>query len=272
VRRDAVGPLAGLSPRRRGLLVAVGLLLAVLVTGLAVRLGTSLVRPQRAAVPQDRPGPVLLVPGYGGGSGALTGLAERIRATGREATVVALPGDATGDLRAQAVALDAAVARALRAGAPSVDVVGHSAGGVVARLWVQDHDGPHKARRIVTLGSPHHGARIAGAGAGAAPGACPTACRQLAPGSRLLADLVTPVPDPPVWLAVWTLDDETVTPPESARLEGAVNVAVQAVCPQARVGHGGLPTHPFVARLVLDALGAGPLATPTPDRCHGVSS
>jgi pimeloyl-ACP methyl ester carboxylesterase len=207
------------------------------------------------------------VPGYGGGTGTLAGLADRLRGTGRETVIVAPPGDGTGDLRAQADNLDRAIARALENGAPSVDVVGHSAGGVVARLWAQEHDGARKARRIVTLGSPHHGARIAAAGAAAGPGACPAACQQLAPGSRLLADLAVPVPDPPAWLAVWTAQDETVTPPESARLEGAVNVAVQSICPEMQVSHGGLPDHPFVSRLVLDALGVRPMAAPTREDC-----
>jgi hypothetical protein len=84
------------------------------------------------------------------------------------------------------------------------------------------------------------------------------------PGSRLLAELAVPVPQPPGWLSVWTSDDETVVPPESARLDGAINVAVQQVCPRARVSHGGLPTDPTVTRLVLDAIGPLPLATPGP--------
>jgi triacylglycerol lipase len=261
--------LRGLSPRRRMLVVACGLAVAVAAT-----VGVVAAWPGRAAPPppQDRPGPVLLVPGYGGGTGSLERLAARIRAAGRPATVVELPGDATGDLREQAGVLDEHVRRALRGGAASVDVIGHSAGGVVARLWVQEHDGVHKARRVVTLGSPHHGAAIAAAGTAAGTDACPTACQQLAPGSRLLGGLRTPVPTPPVWLAVLTLQDETVTPPESARLEGAVNVVVQETCPRLRVSHGGLPNSAFVTGVVLRAIEAGPVAPPDPAQCRGVSS
>jgi triacylglycerol lipase len=241
-----------MSPRRRTLFVAVAVLAALVVAVLAV--------PRLVDRPPDRPGLVLLVPGYGGGTGSLTGLAERIRAAGRDAVVVRMPGNGTGDLRQQAEALDRAVSET----AAPVDLVGFSAGGVVVRLWVQERGGEDRARRVVTLGSPHQGARIAGSAASVLPGACPTACQQLVPGSRLLSELASPVPNPPDWLSVWTADDQTVTPPEAAHLPGAVNVELQSVCPTARPGHGGLPTDPTVTRLVLEALGPAPLASPDP--------
>jgi len=247
-----------MSPRRRTLVAA--LLAVVLVAGvvLAFRALADRGRPVPA---QDRPGTILLVPGFGGGTASLDVLADRLRAAGRTATVIRLPGDGTGDLVEQARTLDGYANQAVRDGG-SVDIVGYSAGGVVARLWAQRHDGPHKARRIVTLGSPHRGATIAGAGLAVGSSACPVACQQLAPGSRLLASLRTPVPTPPRWLSVWTERDETVTPPESARLDGAVNVPVQSVCPDTVVGHGGLPTDPFVTALVLTALGPGSIGIP----------
>jgi triacylglycerol lipase len=253
------------SPRRRLLLAAAVTLLVAVAAVAGVRLlggGTDPgTRPDQA-----RPGTVLLVPGYGGSRTALTRLAGRLTAAGRTAEVVTLPGEGTGDLLVQADTLDGAVRAALDAGAPSVDVVGYSAGGVVTRLWVDRHDGATVARRIVTLGSPLHGTRLAGAGAAFAPDACPPACRQLAPGSALLGDLDdTPLPDGLPWLSIWTEDDETVQPPDSARLDGAVNVPLQGLCPGARVSHGALPTDPAVTGLVLAALGTAPLAEPT--RC-----
>jgi hypothetical protein len=65
------------------------------------------------------------------------------------------------------------------------------------------------------------------------------------------------------WLSIWTENDETVQPPDSARLDGAVNVAVQSLCPGARVSHGALPTDPLVTALVLRAVGPEPLSAPT---------
>src|ERR687890_1206966 len=207
-----------MSPRRR-------LLVAVVVALLLVGVGVVGVRLLSAPAPsidpvarpaQDRPGPVLLVPGYGGSRGGLRQLAARIEATGRSATVLTLVGDGTGDLSAQAAVLDAAVDAALVAGAPSVDVVGYSAGGVVTGLWVARDDGATKVRRVVTLGAPLAGTSLAATASVIAPDACPAACRQLAPGSAEIAELARDrVGEALPWLALWTADDETVTPPES---------------------------------------------------------
>jgi triacylglycerol lipase len=263
----------GLSPRRR--LLAAGIALVIVAGGAAAAtaaiLSGSVSGPgQPGRFPaQDRPGPVLLVPGYGGKTGSLSALAARIRATGRQATVVRLPGTGTGSLITDAAVLNAAVSRALNAGAPSVDVIGYSAGGVVTLLWARDDDGAGKARRVITLGSPFHGTSIAAGAEGFLPGACPTACQQLVPGSSLLSSLH--VADPaglPRWLSLWTTDDKTVTPPDSARLAGAIDVPIQSVCPGAVVSHSQLPTSPAVTGMVLQAIGTGPMR-PTPADCHG---
>jgi len=253
------------SPSRRLLLQCVALVAVVLAVALvAARLTRSDVRPRLAAVPQDRPGPVLLVPGYGGSTTSLQVLAGRLRAAGRDASVVTLPGEGTGDLVAQARVLDAAARAAVAAGAPSVDVVGYSAGGVVVRLWARNLDGDGLARRIVTLGSPHHGTKVAALGAAFAPGACPTACQQLVPGSTLLKGLNAgdETPAGPQWLSLWTAQDQTVTPPESARLAGATDVVLQDVCGGLQLTHSDLPRSPLVAGIVLQALGTQDVRQP----------
>jgi triacylglycerol lipase len=264
--------LGRLSPRRRIFAAGVAAVLAVVVGVTVVgviRAGGGQAPAATGFPPQDRPGPVLLVPGYGGNTGSLSVLARRIRSTGRQATVVHLPGNGTGSLIAAASALNAAVTRALRDGAPSVDVIGYSAGGVAALLWVREDGGVHKARRVVTLGSPFHGARIASAAEGFVPGACPAACQQLVPGSSLLSQLdATPVPARPRWLSLWSTDDATVTPPDSARLAGAINVPIQSVCPAQQISHSQLPGNPVVAAMVLQAIGPGPVRRPTASDCR----
>jgi len=215
--------------------------------------------PAAAPVSQERPGPVLLVPGYGGSTAALQSLADRLVASGRDATVVRLPGNGTGDLAEAADALgEAADAAMARTGAESVDVVGYSAGGVVARLWVAD-GGADVARRVVTLGSPHHGTSLADLALDVAPGQCPLGCIQLGSDSDVLTRLNAgdETPDGPTWVSIWTTQDRTVTPPESARLDGALNLPVQSVCAQARITHGDLPRDPVVQAMVLAQLAPG---------------
>jgi len=267
--------LSSLPPVRRRLLLGVlaTVLVAVLVAVVLVVLAGRPDGPLPARVAQDRPGPVLLVPGYGGSTAALEVLAGRLRDSGRDATVLRMPGNGTEELRAQAAVVDTAARAALAGGAPSVDVVGYSAGGVVARLWAAEEGGRDVARRIVTLGSPHHGTGVAALGASLFPGQCPTACRQLVPNSDLLTRLnADETPDGPLWVSIWTTEDQVVTPPESARLDGAVNVPVQSVCASARPDHGRLPTDPLVQSLVLGALGSAPPTTPGPPDCARLSA
>lgn len=256
------------SPRRRAFVVGV----VALVVALALVVAIALNRGEQAgsAVPQDSPGTVLLVPGYGGSTTSLEALAATLRSRGRVAVVVASPGNGTGDLREHARALDVAAQAAVAGGAPSVDVVGFSAGGVVARVWVAELGGGSSARRVVTLGSPHHGTDLAGTAAALAPGSCPMACRQLVPDGELLGDL-DETPDGPLWTSLWTAQDEVVTPPDSAELAGAVNVELQMVCADAQVTHGQLPTDPLAVAVVLQALGVPPLLeAPGPADCAGL--
>jgi hypothetical protein len=275
--RQRQGRLAGLSRRRRILVGAVAVLagagLAAGISALIAARGQSggPLAGQTASRPaQDRPGPVLLVPGYGGGTSALDWLAGRIRATGRTAIVLHLPGTGTGSLVTDAALLNVAVSQALAAGAPSVDVIGYSAGGVVALIWARHDDGAAKARRVITLGSPFHGTVLASDAQAFIPGACPIACQQLVPNSRLLTSLAAGNPTGlPRWLSLWTTDDTTVKPPDSARLAGAINVPVQALCPAALINHSELPTNPLVAAIVLGEIGSGPLRYPSPADCRG---
>ena len=249
-----------MSPSRRRLLQALVAALVLITVAVALPRLTGRGSGSIAPVRQDRPGRVLLVPGYGGSPGSLAALAAALRADGREVVVVALPGDGTGDLRQ-----DARAVRAAAAGASSVDVVGYSAGGVAARYWVRSLGGDRVARRIVTLGAPQHGTAVASLGATFASGACPVACQQLVPGSPLLNALNDgdETPRGPQWLSLWTAQDDTVTPPSSARLAGAVNVVLQDVCPGEQIGHGDLPTTPLVIGIVREALGVAPLRRPT---------
>ena len=264
--------LAGLSPARRRVVVAsIAVVLAVVAVIVAAVVVPRLTGPDDGAPAADQqtPGPVLLVPGYGGSTTSLQVLADRLTATGRDATVVPVPDGGTGDMNASAAALATAGDDALaRTGAGSVDVVGYSAGGVIARLWAAD-GGADQARRIVTLGSPHHGTTLADLAAGVLPAECPQACQQLTTSSDVLARLNAgdETPDGPDWVSVWTTADQTVTPPDSADLAGALDLTVQSVCADSTVAHGQLPTDAVVQGIVLAELAAGPPVQLGPADC-----
>ena len=152
---------------------------------------------------------------------------------------------------------------ALAAGAPSVDVVGYSAGGVVAGLWVARDDGAAKARRVVTLGAPLAGTNLAATAAVVAPDACPAALPPARAGQR---------GDQRSWPGTgWARQCRgcrsgrrtTRRSPRrrtASQLAGTVQLQVQAVCPGARVPHSALPTDPAVTGLVLRALAPDTLA------------
>jgi len=262
-----------LAPARRRLVLTV---LTVLVTAV-VALGAFFVvqrtgGSEQAAVDQNQLGPVLLIPGYGGSTGSLRTLAAELTQAGRDATVVELPGDGTGDLNAAADVLGTAADAALaRTGTSSVDLVGYSAGGIVARLWVAN-GGATLTRRVVMLGSPNHGTSLADLAGTLAIDACPEACRQLAGDSDVLRRLNSgdETPTGPTWVSILTTQDQTVTPPDTARLDGAINVPVQSVCADARVSHSDLPSAPLVQAMVLAELGVGPPTELTEADCVGL--
>ncbi len=265
----AIAWWGGLSRRRR-ILFAV---LALVVTAGAVVGGVRATSgsPTVTKAAEDRPGDVLLVPGYGGSTGSLSILAAKIRSAGRFATVVRLAGDGTGDLQVQANVLNGYVNQALTRGSGPVTVIGYSAGGVVAWLWDVEYDGKAKARQIITLGSPLHGAELAALGAADLPDACPAACQELVPGSAMLTRLQgTAAATRPPWLSLWTTDDHVVQPPDSARLPDAVNVPLQSVCPGVSINHGQLPTSPLVVGIVLRTLRSPGLAAPRPADCRSL--
>ncbi len=218
---------------------------------------------------QASAGPVVLVPGYGGTVADLDPVAEELVRQGRTVVPFESTEGGTGDLRVQARRLAELVDRTLEdEGSDSVDVVGYSAGGVIARLYVRDEGGASVVRRVLTLGSPHHGTDVAAIAADAA-GSCPTACEQMTPGSPLLDRLNSgdETPAGPRWITVRTEADQTVTPTDSAELEGALNIDIQRLCPGSTTSHAGLPADPVVLATIGSALGTSAPTAPADVTC-----
>jgi triacylglycerol lipase len=106
------------------------------------------------------------------------------------------------------------------------------------------------------------------------PSACPSACVQLGPTSDLLISLNTApeTPKGPAFISIWSTRDEVVLPPDSAVLNGAVNISVQSVCATSQVRHGGLPTDALVAAMVALELKPAPPVQLTASDCQRLSS
>jgi triacylglycerol esterase/lipase EstA (alpha/beta hydrolase family) len=261
--------LGALSPARRRLYLVLGL--GAVVAAVAVAAPLALTRdPDVAPVAQDEPGPVVLVPGYGGSTTPLEPLAAALTNVGRDVTMMALVGDGKGDLADQAEALDETVAAALATStARSVDVVGYSAGGLVARLWVRDFGGGQLARRVVMLATPNHGTDLAGLAGDFTSSGCPMACQQMVPDSDFLRALNAgdETPNGPLWVSVWTEADDVVRPPTSASLEGAVDFSIQSVCSDLALDHGQLPVDPRVITMTMSELTTQPPGVPDPAAC-----
>lgn len=257
--------LHSLSPRRRLLLLAVALLaVAGSLAGLLVGLRTG-----ETAKPPAGPVPIVLVHGYDGTPATLSALAARLRAAGRQVTTVELPDRGTGDIEVSAGVL----ARTVDAtGAGRVDLVGYSAGGIVVRDYLGQPGRAARARHVVLLGTPNHGARLAALASLLGPQLCAGACAQLAPDSPLLQRLNHLVgglefPAGPDVTSIWTAHDQTVTPPTSAMLAGARNIRLQDVCADSVAGHADLLRDPLAIGLVVRAVDAGLARQPGPGDC-----
>jgi triacylglycerol esterase/lipase EstA (alpha/beta hydrolase family) len=130
-------------------------------------------------------------------------------------------------------------------GSGQVDLVGQSMGGLVIRNYLTSNSAKAKVRRVVTLGSPHGGSKMAVLGLGGA-------VKEMIPGSSFLQELNQEVqmPDGGRFYAIYTIVDNLVLPNESAKLDwdGVENLETRVV------NHVGLAFCKHTARLVRQCL------------------
>jgi triacylglycerol lipase len=247
--------------------VAGGLVVALVVGVLAVVVARLVVG--GGAADQSKLGAVIVVPGYGGSVSDVAPIVDELEHQGRTAIAYRPSQGGTGDLEVQARRLGQLATLLMKqTGVDSVDLVGYSAGGVISRIYVRDDGGASVVRRVLTLGSPHHGTDVATL-AEQVGGGCPKACEQMVTGSDLVRHLNAgdETPDGPKWITVRTENDHTVTPTDSAELAGALNIDIQQLCPGSRTTHGGLPSDPVVLATLGTVLGTGTPKAPTKVSC-----
>lgn len=98
---------------------------------------------------------VVLIHGYMGNRSAFFPLIAYLRARGVAAQVLAFDYRSTDGIEKGARELKEFLRRRVRGG--RVDLVCHSLGGLVARVYLQELGGARRVDRCITLATPHHG-------------------------------------------------------------------------------------------------------------------
>lgn len=236
----------------------------------------------QARPPLHRPYPVVLIHGTISSKNVWQNLVLRLRA---DDFVVFCPDygvHGTQDIPTSAADVGAYIEQVLTAtGAPQVDIVGHSQGGLLARYWINELEGEEYVHHLVTLGTPHHGTTLLGMLGGLLTRettqrmAAATVRRifgaagmQQVMGSPLLETLAAS-PDTRseiLYTCFATLNDSTVVPHDQAFLDGAgrrtdgtprVNNQYLQDVGIARCRHEELPSNPHVQKLVHETLVEG---------------
>ncbi len=123
-----------------------------------------------------------------------------------------------------------------------VVLIGHSMGGMIARNYIQNRGGAAHAYGMVTLGSPHHGSKLA-------PFAISPMGRRLLPGSEFLVKFNSEAwPEQAKAVSIYTRYDNIVLPADSAKMSGAQNVELDGM------GHTSLLFHPRSLQAVIKAV------------------
>ncbi len=159
-----------------------------------------------------------------------------LRAAGVAAPLAVSLAPVFGDIDRMVEQLAISIERALPASDQPLCLVAHSMGGLVARRYLQRYGAARSVVGLLTIGSPHHGSRVARWGLG-------RAAQQMRTDSPWLRSL--PEPGQHVnTLCIWSPVDNLVAPAESAQLDGRPELRV------ANCGHFELLHHPHVATAV----------------------
>lgn len=216
---------------------------------------------RRWAVPAGGPRPessepIVLVPGLADNFAVFTGLRRALEGCGAGPVVSFGYSPLLGDVRSAATDLADHVERLCEVtGAPRVNLVGHSLGGLIARYYVQRLGGHTRVHSVVTVATPHRGTVTAWL---LSP--LPLV-RQLRPGSDLLAELAAPSPGCATRFVTFSSDaDAVILPARHAQIEHPDLTVRNLVVPG--LGHLTLPGHRLVVNSICALLGPAAAANP----------
>lgn len=191
--------------------------------------------------------PVLLVHGLADNRSVFTVLARELRRHGFSNVFAINHNPFPTEARSAAVRLAEEIERICQeTGHDRLNVVGHSLGGLLTRYYVQRLGGDERTSTLVTLGTPHHGTKVAKLLPYRLPG-------QLLPDSELMAELAAPAPACRTrFVCFWSDLDQMMSPRETAALDHP-DLDVHAVVVEG-VGHMSLPVHRDVVETIIRLL------------------
>lgn len=186
--------------------------------------------------------PILLIHGFLGTRGAMLLTERRLKERGYPIFSVELGWLNVADISRSAMRIAEKVER-IRAkhNLDRIDILGHSMGGLIGLMYVKHFGGADHVRKMVTVGAPFHGARLARAALIGIPvmGLWAQSLWQIVPDSRFLAELTAPPLPPGVEIACIIAKNDSIVSPRSCALEGARNIMIAT-------NHAGLVVSPRV--------------------------
>lgn len=187
--------------------------------------------------------PVLLIHGYCCNRGAWWWVKPQLERAGFVVATVNLE-PVLGDIDDHALPLAERIEEICReTGARRVALVCHSMGGLSARAYLRAC-GSERVAQLITIGTPHHGSRLASLGLG-------QDARQMKPGGEWLGQLAAWQVSPQIdFVSIFSLHDNLVAPQDSAILDGAHSI------PLAGRGHIDMLHSRVVLDLLIDTLGS----------------
>ncbi len=228
----------------RGLCVAIWLLLqetaCLLLTVLLRPFGW--LQPQLPTAGADTRPPVVLLHGLFQNRSCLFWLQHRLRATGHQ-HIISINTPPWRDLETLTESLAKKVDELrITLKVEKVVLIGHSMGGIIARNYVQNRGGAAYVHGMITLGSPHHGSKLA-------PFALSSMGKSLLPSSAFLRQFNSVVwPKETQAISIYTRYDNLVLPAESGKMDGAQSIELDGM------GHTSLLFHPRSLQAVFNAL------------------